>query len=71
MNQDRCTARIRWKRLWMAACGAWMLAAAFPPLFVAEALAQDKSSDYTEPYQKKALEIYRASIAYRSAEGHG
>ena len=71
MNQDRCSPRTGWKRLWMAACGTWMLAAASPPLFVAEALAQDKSSDYTEPYQKKALEIYRASIAYRSAEGHG
>jgi acetylornithine deacetylase/succinyl-diaminopimelate desuccinylase-like protein len=48
-----------------------MLAAASQLLIVAEALAQDKSSDYTEPYQEKALEIYRASIAYRSAEGLG
>jgi len=71
MNQDRCSPRTGWKGLWMAACGSWMLAAASPPLFVAEALAQDTSSDYTEPYQKKALEIYRASIAYRSADGHG
>jgi len=33
--------------------------------------AQGRSVDYSEPYQEKALEIYRASISYRSAEGHG
>ena len=33
--------------------------------------AQDKSSDYTELYQEKALEIYRTSIGYRTAAGHG
>ena len=33
--------------------------------------AQDASSDYTEPYQRTALEIYRTLIGYRSAAGHG
>lgn len=33
--------------------------------------AQDSSTDYTEPYQQKALEIFRTSISYRTAEGHG
>ena len=33
--------------------------------------AQDHSSYYTEPYQKKALEIYRTSIRFRTAESHG
>ncbi len=33
--------------------------------------AQDRSADYTEPYQLRALEIYRTSIAYRTAESHG
>ena len=33
--------------------------------------AQDRSGDYTEPYQLRALEIYRTSIAYRTAKSHG
>ena len=33
--------------------------------------AQEKSTDYTKPYQKKALDIYRKSISIRSAETHG
>ncbi|MEJ2153532.1 MAG: hypothetical protein P8Y29_11480, partial [Gemmatimonadota bacterium] len=33
--------------------------------------AQDSSSDYTEPYQQEALEIYRTLIGYRSAAGQG
>jgi carboxypeptidase PM20D1 len=37
----------------------------------AAAGAQDHSSAYTEPYQKKALEVYRESIGYRTAKGHG
>jgi acetylornithine deacetylase/succinyl-diaminopimelate desuccinylase-like protein len=34
------------------------------------ALAQDNSSAYTEPYQRKALEIYRNSIGFRTARSH-
>ena len=33
--------------------------------------AQDASADYTKPYQRKALEIYRTLIGFRSAAGHG
>lgn len=33
--------------------------------------AQDHSSFYTENYQKKALEIYRTSIGFRTAKSHG
>ena len=44
---------------------AWLL------FFVGAAHAQDNSAYYTEPYQQKALEIYRASIAYPTAKGHG
>ena len=33
--------------------------------------AQDHSSRYTKPYQKKALEIYRTSIGFRTAMSHG
>ncbi|HSM06120.1 MAG TPA: M20/M25/M40 family metallo-hydrolase [Longimicrobiales bacterium] len=33
--------------------------------------AQTSSADYTEPYQQKALEIYRTIIGFRTAEGHG
>jgi carboxypeptidase PM20D1 len=33
--------------------------------------AQDSSADYTQPYQKKALEIYRHIVGIRSAEGQG
>jgi len=42
------------------------------PLSLPGALAaQDSSLDYTEPYQQKALEIYRTLIGYRSAATHG
>ena len=40
-------------------------------LWGSPSLAQDSSADYTKPYQQKALEIYRESISYRSAAGHG
>lgn len=33
------------------------------------AVSQDRSSDYTEPYQQLALTIYRDSIAMRTAQG--
>jgi len=33
--------------------------------------AQDQSADYTEPYQQRALQIYRTSIAYRTTASHG
>ena len=33
--------------------------------------AQDHSSFYTEHHQKKALEIYRTSIGFRTAKSHG
>jgi hypothetical protein len=32
---------------------------------------QERSSYYTEPYQEKALEIYRQSIGFRTAVAHG
>ena len=35
------------------------------------ATARDHSSYYNEPYQKKALEIYRTSIGFRTAASHG
>ena len=40
-------------------------------LVVGLAAAQDHSSDYTEPYQTRALEIYRTSIPFRTAKSHG
>ena len=33
--------------------------------------AQDRSTDYTAPYQQRALAIYRSSIGYRTAASHG
>ena len=33
--------------------------------------AQDRSDDYTEPYQAHALDIYQELIAFRSSAGHG
>ena len=33
--------------------------------------AQTSSADYTEPYQQKALQIFRAAIGYRTAATHG
>lgn len=41
------------------------------PLVLGLANAQEHSSYYTESYQKKALEIYRTSIGFRSAKSHG
>ncbi len=41
------------------------------PFVFGLAQAQDHSSYYTEPYQKKALEIYRASIGLRTVKTHG
>ena len=35
------------------------------------ASAQDRSDDYTAPYQEAALQIYRDTIAMRTAAGHG
>jgi carboxypeptidase PM20D1 len=35
------------------------------------AAAQDSSADYTEPYQRRAVEIYRTLIGMRTAAGHG
>lgn len=45
--------------------------AALATLVAAPCFAQDKSSDYTAPYQQTALTIYRDSIAMRTAAGHG
>ncbi|HET9065561.1 MAG TPA: M20/M25/M40 family metallo-hydrolase [Gemmatimonadales bacterium] len=39
---------------------------AVPPL-----TAQSRSADYTAPYQRQALEIYRETIALRTAKGQG
>jgi acetylornithine deacetylase/succinyl-diaminopimelate desuccinylase-like protein len=33
--------------------------------------AQDASADHTAAYQRRALEIFRTSIGYRTAAGHG
>lgn len=38
---------------------------------VAPGRGQDVSSDYVEPYQRKALEIYRHAISYRTVAGYG
>lgn len=35
------------------------------------AVAQDASADYTQPHQRKGLEIYRTIIGFRTAAGHG
>jgi len=48
-----------------------ILAAMAITLVFGAATAQDHSSFYTENYQKKALEIYRTSIGFRTAESHG
>jgi carboxypeptidase PM20D1 len=40
-------------------------------VFGAAPAAQDASAGYTQPYQRKALEIYRTIIGFRTAEGHG
>lgn len=47
-------------------------AAALPCTFPPSAAAQPAaSSSYTQPYQRKALEIYRTVIGIRTAEGQG
>jgi acetylornithine deacetylase/succinyl-diaminopimelate desuccinylase-like protein len=40
-------------------------------LFAPGLTAQTSSSAYAEPYQRRALEIFRTSIGYRTAESHG
>ena len=40
-------------------------------LGAAPGFAQDSSSDYTAPYQRAALSIYRDTIGMRTALGHG
>lgn len=37
----------------------------------APVVAQDASADYTQPHQRKALEIYRTIVGFRTAAGHG
>jgi hypothetical protein len=39
-------------------------------LIAGAGIAQGKSSDYNEDYQREALEIFRDIIAMRTAEGH-
>ncbi len=39
--------------------------------FVPDAGAQHSSADYTQPFQRKALEIYRSIVAMRTAAGQG
>ena len=40
-------------------------------VFQAAPAAQDASAGFTAPYQRKALEIYRTIIGFRTAAGHG
>lgn len=40
-------------------------------MLAVSAAAQVSSADYSEPYQQRALEIYREIVGYRSAFGHG
>lgn len=40
-------------------------------VFQAAPAAQDASAGYTAPYQRKALEIYRTIVGFRTAAGHG
>lgn len=49
----------------------WCACAVISLTFSSVVSAQDASLDYTEPYQRKALEIYRTAIGYRTAAGHG
>ncbi len=47
------------------------MSCASPPLEAqTETQLNASSTDYTEPYQQRALEIYRDSIAMRTARGH-
>lgn len=47
------------------------ITAALAALVSVPCFAQDKSDDYTAPYQQTALTIYRDSVAMRTAAGHG
>ena len=55
-------------RLFLSAAVAAVSVA--PPASAALA-AQDSTADYTQPYQQRALEIYRTIVGIRSAAGHG
>lgn len=59
------------RRSVLATIAALVLPCALPPLLPGALAAQGSSADYTEPYQRQALEIYRTLIGYRSAAGHG
>ena len=50
---------------------AGLIAGSTLPGATANLEAQVSSSDYTEPHQRRALDIYRTLIAFRSAAGHG
>ncbi|MEZ4457859.1 MAG: hypothetical protein R2882_15125, partial [Gemmatimonadales bacterium] len=52
----------------MRSAALFVLAALTPAAGLA---AQTSSADYTKPYQRQALEIFRRIIAVRSAETHG
>jgi carboxypeptidase PM20D1 len=41
-----------------------------PLALIAPLSAQTSSTDYTEPYQVQALDLYRTIIGFRTAEGH-
>jgi carboxypeptidase PM20D1 len=49
----------------------WPLTLALCLLAAPALAAQDRSADYTEPYQTRALEIYRTLVGMRTAAGHG
>lgn len=40
-------------------------------LLPASTAAQDSSAGYTKSYEQKALEIFRTSISFRTAQTHG
>ena len=46
-------------------------AVAAPTVMPTRLVAQDVSAAYTQPYQRKALEIFRHIVSIRSAEGQG
>jgi len=51
-------------------CGALIILCGLLPS-AAEVAAQEKSADYTEPYQVRALDLYRTLVGMRTAPGHG
>jgi carboxypeptidase PM20D1 len=55
-------------RRFASLAGVCALAACLAP---AGAAAQVSSVEYTAPHQQRALEIYRATVGYRTAESHG